>query len=176
MSKELLDIVDDDDNVIGQATRDECHKNNLTHRTVMFFVFDQSNKVLVTKRTENKDFFPGYWSIAIGGHVSAGQTYEIAAKREIEEETGIAANPFPIGSFQKRITEEKENVRVFGVRADPLHLNLDPREIEHGEFLTLNELEEKLTRERFLPETAQLLEILTGFFKSRLPRPPRPTE
>jgi isopentenyldiphosphate isomerase len=39
MSKEFFDIVDENDNVIGKASREECHGRGLIHRSVMFFVF-----------------------------------------------------------------------------------------------------------------------------------------
>ena len=159
MQEEMFDVVDEDDNVVGRATRSECHDNGLIHRSVMFFVFDSKGRVLVTKRTQNKDFFPGYWSIVLGGHVRSGESYEEAAVREIEEEIGISPKRILISFFKKRIPEEKENVKVFGVVAeDKLKLNED--ELESGEFLTFNRLEKRIEGEKFLPETETLYSIL----------------
>jgi isopentenyl-diphosphate delta-isomerase type 1 len=166
MPEEIFDVVDEDDKVIGQASRKECHDNNLVHRSVMFFVFDSKNRVLVSKRTQNKDFFPGYFSIVLGGHVQSGETYEEAAAREIEEEIGISAKPYLISFFKKRIPEEKENVKVFGVVAeDKIDLNED--ELESGEFLKFDELEAKIESEQFLPETEILYSILFAHLSSR---------
>jgi isopentenyl-diphosphate delta-isomerase type 1 len=159
MQEEMFDVVDDDDNVVGKATRSECHDNGLIHRSVMFFVFDSKERVLVTKRTQKKDFFPGYWSIVLGGHVRSGESYEEAVGREIEEEIGISAKPMLISFFKKRIPEENENVKVFGVVAkDKLKLNED--ELESGEFLAFNGLEKRMECEKFLPETETLYSIL----------------
>ena len=108
MPKEFFDIVDENDNVIDKASREECHEKSLIHRSVMFFVFNEKGKVLVTKRTKNKDFFPGFWSIVMGGHVGSGESYEEAVAREVEEEVGLKAVPFFIHYFKKRIREEKE--------------------------------------------------------------------
>jgi isopentenyl-diphosphate delta-isomerase type 1 len=159
MPEEFFDVVDDNDKVIGQASREKCHENGLIHRSVMFFVFDSENRVLVTKRTQNKDFFPGYFSIALGGHVHSGESYEEAAVREIEEEIGISAEPYLISEFKKRIPEERENVRVYGV-TEKDNINLNKDEIEMGEFMEFNDLEDKIKNETFLPETEILYSIL----------------
>lgn len=166
MQEELFDVVDEDDNVIGEATRSECHDKGWIHRSVMFFVFDARGRVLVTKRTQIKDFFPGFYSIVLGGHVRSEESYEEAVVQEIAEEIGVDAPPYFIGSFKKRIPEEKENVKVFGVVVeDKLKLNED--ELESGEFLDFNKLEERIEGEKFLPETETLYSILFVHLSSR---------
>jgi isopentenyldiphosphate isomerase len=166
MKEELFDVVDDEDNIVGKATRSECHENGLIHRSVMFFVFDPKKRVLVTKRTLNKDFFPGFYSIVLGGHVQSGESYEEAVVREIEEEIGISAKPYLISFFKKRIPEEKENVKVFGVVVkEKLKLNED--ELESGEFLEFEELDDRMEKEEFLPETEILYSILFAYLSSR---------
>ncbi len=163
---EFLGVVDDDDNVIGKATRDECHAKKLIHRSVIFFVFDKQNRVHVNKRSDKKEFFRGYWSIAFGGHIPAGEGYDEAVKREVVEETGLVAKPFFIASFDKRIPEEKENIRVYGVIADkPIKLPKD--EIVYGEFMDFKELTKELKKEKFVPETEELYKILKNFLKNK---------
>jgi isopentenyl-diphosphate delta-isomerase len=162
MCSEFFDVVDEDDNVIGKASRDQCHKRELIHRSVMFFIFDDKNRILVTKRTKTKDFFPGYWSIVLGGHVHSGETYYEAVIREIEEEANLKVNPFFISSFKKRIPEEKENVKVYGVVVKE-KITLNKKELERGEFLKLVELEKRIKSQNFLPETKILLPILKRF-------------
>jgi len=162
---EMLDIVDDDDNVIGSAERGKAHAEGLMHRSVMFFIMDGQDRILVNQRSQTKDFFPGAWSIALGGHVSAGQTYEQAAEREAMEEAGVSGAPILMGAFKKRIEEESENVKVFAFVADEKP-KLDAEEIEKGDFLTVEEAETLMDREDFLPETGELLGILKAFKRS----------
>ena len=162
MFKEIFDVVDEEDNVIGKASRKECHEKGLIHRSVMFFIFDEEKRVFVTKRSKNKDFFPGYWSIVLGGHVNSGESYEDAAIREIAEETGLNEKPFFMDFFKKRIPEEKENVKVYRVVASG-EIILNYHELKHGKFLSLKELEKKLKKENFLPETEILLPILRRY-------------
>ena len=42
---EILEIVDERNNVIGQATRGECDKKGLLHRAVNLFIYLLSEKI-----------------------------------------------------------------------------------------------------------------------------------
>jgi len=162
---EVYDIVDENDNVIGKATREEVHKNNkLIHRSIMFFIFDKKGRIFVNQRTENKEFFPEYWSITFGGHVNFGESYVDAVVRECKEETGIEGKPFFMGTIEVRLPQESENSKVFCFVSDKKP-KLDPFEIKKGIFMTMKELKEKLKKDKFLPETNDLLKILRNFKK-----------
>jgi isopentenyldiphosphate isomerase len=161
---ETFDVVDDDDVVTGKATRKQAHTLGHIHRSVLFFIFDEQGRVYVNQRTENKEFYPGCWSLVFGGHVHAGESYGEAVAREAKEEAGVNAAPFFIASFKKRFDEkDKENVRVYGIRTDGI-LVVDATEIKQGSFMTWPELEEKMRKEEFLPETPVLLEYLKLVF------------
>jgi isopentenyldiphosphate isomerase len=159
---EELDVVDDDDRVLARASRARVHDEYLIHRSVMFFVLDENDCVFVNQRSDQKEMYPGYWSIAFGGHVLAGESYEDAVRRELEEETGLRSQPFLINSFQKRTADERENVRTYGVRAQA-ELQLYAEEIEQGRFVTMAEMNEMIGRLNFLPETPTLLKTLTEY-------------
>ncbi len=156
---EEVDVVDDADRLLGRATRTRVHDDYLIHRSVMFFVFDDEDRIFVNQRSARKTTYPRYWSVAFGGHVLAGETYDDAVTREIAEETGLEDEPFAIAAFQKRNADERENVRVYGVHARR-ELDLYADEIEQGEFVTLAQLNELVGRFDFLPETPALLRIL----------------
>src|SRR3954451_20404144 len=91
--QELLDIVDEEDHVLSVAARRKVLDEYHIHRAVMFFVFDREGNVFVNKRSATKEIYPGYWSIAFGGHVLSGESYEAAAIREVQEETGLLDRP-----------------------------------------------------------------------------------
>ncbi|MBI2761549.1 MAG: NUDIX domain-containing protein [Chloroflexi bacterium] len=159
MPAELYDVVDEDDRVLFRASRERVHREYQIHRTVVFFVFDAEGNVFVNQRSDRKEIYPGYWSIAFGGHVLAGESYDNAVVREIREETGLRAKPSLIGSYKKRNADERENVKVYAVTADA-ELTLFADEIEQGRFMTLAEINQMLGRFDFLPETDQLLRML----------------
>ena len=165
MHDEIYDVVDEDDNIIGKSTREKVHKNkNLIHRSVMFFIFDKKGRIFVNQRTKNKEFFPEYWAITFGGHVNSGETYEEAVVRECKEEAGIEEKPFFMGTLKVRLPQESENSKVFGFITDK-KIKLDSFELKQGKFMTMEELKDILKKEKFLPETKDLLKILAKYKK-----------
>jgi isopentenyldiphosphate isomerase len=156
---EFLDIVDDEDCVLGRASRQQCHEEKLTHRSVQFFIFDESGRILVNRRSSKKEFFGGQWSIVLGGHVTSGQTYYEAVIKEAKEEANISSIPFRMGYFRKRLPQESENVMVYGFNANG-SLKLLEDEIEHGQYMSYEDAMKKVEEDEFIPETRDLISIL----------------
>jgi isopentenyldiphosphate isomerase len=100
---ELLDIVDQQDRVIGQKLRSEVYAQNLSNfRVVNAFLMNDQHKLWIPRRAANKRVFPLCLDASMGGHVSAGETYDQAFVRELQEEVGIDATVTPyqhIGSL-----------------------------------------------------------------------------
>src|SRR5579872_2921663 len=90
MSEEMIDIVDESDNIIGEALRKGIHNTNLKHRAIHVFVFNPEGKLWLEKRSMNVDTFPGHYSSSVAGHITKGETPSAAAAREAEEELGFA--------------------------------------------------------------------------------------
>ena len=84
---ELMDIVDYKDDVVGTAPRDEIYQRMLTHRIAHVIVMNSHGEMALQLRGA-VSFCPFHWCTAAGGHVRSGETYETAALRELEEETG----------------------------------------------------------------------------------------
>ena len=89
MSK--LNIVDENDNIIGQDSRDNIHEKGLIHREIAVWVFNDNGEILFQRRSLKKERHPGLLSASCAGHVEMGDDYEQATLRELEEETGIKA-------------------------------------------------------------------------------------
>lgn len=108
---EWVDIVDENNEVIAQATRQQMRSQNLRHRATYIVVHDGMGKILAQRRTATKDFFPGLLDATAGGVVTINETMLDAAKREAEEELGIAGVPFAEhGVFYYEV----ESCRVWG--------------------------------------------------------------
>jgi isopentenyldiphosphate isomerase len=89
MSQELVDVVDELDRVVDTVPRSEMRAAHLRHRVASVLVFRSDGRILVHRRTETKDVFPGAFDCFVGGVVAAGESYEAARDRELAEETGI---------------------------------------------------------------------------------------
>jgi len=89
---EILEIVDNQGNVLGTATRDEVHGNpGLMHKVVHVLVFKRDGRLLLQKRSAYKDVGAGKWDTSVGGHMNPGESPEQAARREMLEELAIEA-------------------------------------------------------------------------------------
>lgn len=94
----LVDVVDTDDRVVGVVTRREMRAGRLRHRAVYILVVStDGRRLLVHRRAETKDVMPGWWDLAAGGVVEAGESYEVAAQRELAEELGVDGPLEPLG-------------------------------------------------------------------------------
>lgn len=93
---ELFDLVREDGSPTGHVMeRCMVHKRGELHRTVHIWVVnkkaDGSVEVLLQKRSQAKDAYPGCYDVSAAGHMLAGEEFEAAASRELFEELGIDA-------------------------------------------------------------------------------------
>ena len=95
MEDEIFDVVDENDNVIGQRPRAEVHRLNLLHRSVHVLVFNTSGAIFLQKRSMAKDCNPGVWDASVSGHLNAGEDYATCARRETAEEIGLELDGVP---------------------------------------------------------------------------------
>lgn len=91
MSAEIVTLVDVNDHEIGAAPRARVRKEGLIHRVCYILVFNAEDQLLLQKRTSIKDLYPGYYDAAAGGVLLAGESYDVSAQRELQEELGISA-------------------------------------------------------------------------------------
>jgi len=106
--EETFDVVDRSDTVIGQASREEVHRDGLLHRSAHLLVFDGSGRVLLQKRSMAKDRFPGRWDSSVSGHVDSGEGYDQCIVREAMEEIGIRLKATPERLFKIDACDETD--------------------------------------------------------------------
>ena len=86
---EYLDIVNEDDEVVGKEERDKVHKEHLMHRSVQIILVTSKNEIVLQLRNASKKEYPMHWTVASSGHVSSGEDPFVCAKREVKEEIGV---------------------------------------------------------------------------------------
>ncbi|HVQ44063.1 MAG TPA: NUDIX domain-containing protein [Candidatus Saccharimonadia bacterium] len=100
MPTDRITIVNEADSVIGSEDRSIARAQGLRHRIVRVFLVNSEGKVLLHRRSEKLKDNPGKWDQSVGGHVDEGEDYITAARRETQEELGIAVEKFEeIGKF-----------------------------------------------------------------------------
>lgn len=150
---ELFPIVDEQGNIIGKATRKECHSGSfLLHPVVHLHVFNSKGELFLQKRSMSKDIQPGKWDTSVGGHVDYGEEIKTALCREAREELGITEyEPKFLCSYIWQSTREKELVNDYYCIYDG-EFKIDPIEIDEGKFWSMKDVEENLERELFTPQ------------------------
>ena len=143
MDSELFPIVDVNGNIIGSATRRECHSGSMIlHPVVHLHIYRKDGSIFLQKRAMSKDIQPGKWDTAVGGHVDLGESVYMALAREAKEELGIeVSNPEFLCSYPFRSSVENELVNVFSILVgDDFSPQLSPDEISDGRFWTESEI------------------------------------
>lgn len=150
-SKEIFPVVDSEGNVIGRATRGECHGGSmLLHPVVHLHVFDREGRIYLQKRPDWKDIQPGKWDTAVGGHVDFGEKVTDALRREAKEELGLEDfRPEPLFKYLFQSERERELINAFRTVVSEVPTPSD--ELDGGRFWTIEEIEANLGRGVFTP-------------------------
>lgn len=166
--QEYIDILTEEGIATGKkALKSEAHRLGLWHASAQIWIVNSRKEVLIQKRAANKDSYPNLWDISVAGHMSAGDTAQQAAIREIEEEIGvkIAANEL---HFLKSIKKSKlpksgfidnEFNYLFAVKKDfNLHeVTLQQEEVAAIKWIAISEFERQLqqTPQLYVPHGAK---------------------
>jgi len=138
---ELVDVVDEHDVVTAVVTRSEMRSRRLRHRTVFIAVTNSSGDVLVHRRADHKDVWPGRWDLAAGGVLASGETYDGGAVRELAEELGIGDVAFKrLGSGAYEDADVAEIATVYRVRWDG-PVRFADSEVAEARWMTLEEVQ-----------------------------------
>ncbi len=160
--EEWLPMLDEAGKVLGKMPRSVAHNGSMIlHPVVHMHVFDSKGRLFLQKRAENKLVQPGKWDTAVGGHVAADESVELALQREAAEEIGLrdfSTKPFKQYKWESSI--EKEQVFAFVTVSDKA-LKTDTDEASEGKFWTMQEIKEQIGKNVFTPN----FEYEFGFLK-----------
>jgi len=161
---EILDIVDENDEVTGQAPRGEAYARGLRHRCVFVLARDAEDRVFVHRRTPTKLVFPSLHDMFVGGVVGTGESYDEAALREAEEELGVSGLPAPVPLFKFLYENGRQTwwSYVYEVRCE-LPVRPQAEEVAWHAFVSEEELERRLTEWEWVPDGLAAYERLRAF-------------
>ena len=110
---ELLDLVDENDNVVGTIMRSEVYEKDIHNvRVINLFIKNSKGEIWFPRRVESKKSFPLCLDMSVGGHVGSGETYEEALKHETRDEIGIDVEKVPY-KFLGKLSPHENNVSAF---------------------------------------------------------------
>lgn len=161
MQDELLDIVDENDIVIGQMPFKEVHDKQLLHRFVRVLLLNSKGEFILQVRAQG---IPDAGKMdAPGGHVESDESYGQTAIREMYEEMGIhilSSDLKNIGSIDDRSRLHIENMigRAYVAVHDGPY-KIQENELTELKFFSESELLSmvKKTPEKFSPKLLQCL-------------------
>ncbi|WP_321333457.1 NUDIX domain-containing protein [uncultured Bacteroides sp.] len=150
-NQELFPIVDEEGNVIGSATRSECHSGSkLLHPVIHLHVFNSKGELYLQKRPAWKDVQPAKWDTSVGGHVDLGESVEIALNREAQEELGIS--DFVAEKLAHYVFESaRERELVFAHKTTYDGPITPSDELDGGRFWSIEEIKAQMGKDVFTP-------------------------
>ncbi|MBI5035010.1 MAG: NUDIX domain-containing protein [Chloroflexi bacterium] len=142
MADEYFDVVNEDNIVVRQELRSVVHRTGLWHRGMNIFLFTPDGKLIVQKRSQDKDTFPSALDCSVSEHVKAGEEYAQTAVRGLREELSIEGIELrPLIEFSMVYgTNDNEISQMFEGIIDPTAVRFDPVEIQQISYHTLDEL------------------------------------
>lgn len=112
--EEILDLVDENDQVIGKKSRADIYNEGLTNfRVVNVFIKNSKGELWIPRRTAHKKLFPLYLDMSAAGHVESGETYEEAAKKEVAEEINVDFDAVPT-KYLGKCSPKEHGVSSYG--------------------------------------------------------------
>jgi isopentenyldiphosphate isomerase len=146
--EEFLDIVAENNQVIGQEKRSVVHQSGLWHRGVHIFLFTPEHNLVIQQRSKRRKQSPGALDCSVSEHLKAGESYLAGAIRGLQEELGIKQAPL------RRLVQFKMNYgpgdnmisTLYEGTVDKEAIRIDANEIERIIYHSLSEAETLLAQ------------------------------
>ncbi len=143
---EKLLLVNKKDEVIGQASKEECHRGDgILHRAFSVYLFDDKGRILIQQRSKFKKLWPLYWANSCCSHPRKDEPYEKAGERRLKEELGFSVPLKMIDKFQykaryKNIGSENEIDAVLIGEYKGEKIKPNPEEVADWKLVKIEDL------------------------------------
>lgn len=154
---ELIAWVDEQDRLLGSLPRAQLRERGLIGRGTFILLFNGAGELCVHRRTLSKALYPGYWDVAAGGMVLAGESYAESAARELEEELGIGG--VELREHRRFFFDQPDNrlwCAVFSAVSDA-PLCLQPEEVLEAAFMPTQQALRNAAEQPFCPDSLEAL-------------------
>ena len=121
---ETLDVYSWEGELVGQKERKALHeemrkeyyeKGRVTtrHKHVRLFLMNSKGRIILQRRSKWKGDNAGLWDKTIGGHVQAGEDFDLTLLKECAQELGIPATIVKEEEFQR--AAETTNLHILAI-------------------------------------------------------------
>lgn len=166
MTKEFLDVIDEENNVLGKEPRSKVHRKGLKHRGVYVLIFNSKDKIFIQKRSEKKKIAPLKWDLSLGEHPKSEETIRKAAKRGAKEELNIELKNLKLidrvnyyHNYGKLIDNELEFIFTSEFKGE---IEFKDHEVCKGRWITVEKLNNEMDKnpDKFTPSALDLKSVL----------------
>lgn len=144
---EILDLVDENDQIIGAMERGEVYRRGLSNfRVVNALIRNSEGKLFIPRRQKHKHLFPLSLDASVGGHVSSGETYDEAFEKEAREELNLNIHDFPykiLGTMNPQSDGTSSFATIYEIESDEMP-RYNPHDFIEHYWLTPEELMKRI--------------------------------
>jgi isopentenyldiphosphate isomerase len=160
-----IDAVDGDDHRIGTVTRGDALRTGSNFRTAHVFVFNRRGELLLQRLSGSRERHPDRWGSSVAAYLYAGETYEHAAVRRLEEELGLSASIRPVGKLEMHDEQSLKFVELFRTQCDQARI-AEPDHVAALRFVVPSEISREMQADqtRFTPTFVELFRAFGSSF------------
>lgn len=147
--KELLILIDENDQQIGEMEKLSVHQKGLLHRAFSVFIFNSNNELLLHQRAKEKYHSAGLWTNTCCSHSITSEAIEESVSRRLKEEMGIETKTqfqFKFlyhADFENGLKEHELDHVYFGTSDEKP--NPDLNEVMDWKYISLEKLNEDIS-------------------------------
>lgn len=160
---EKWDLLDNKRNRTGKYVyRGEEIPQGFYHQVVHICIFNKNNQMLIQKRSDLKNKWPGLWDLSCGGAAIFGEDTHQAASRELYEELGLSYD-FSKDIPLLTVTYEKGFDDYFAIIVDDSNLEkivLQKEEVDSVKWADLCEIKNMVDKKNFVPYSKDQLGLI----------------
>ena len=151
-AEEILDIYDPQHRRTGRSIlRGEPVEGDERLLVAHVCVINGKNEMLCQRRQPAKKHYGGCWDLSAGGFVLTGEDATQAARREMEEELGLALEPKALRFlFTEPFSYVLDDYFLARAEVDPATLALETEEVAEARWISAEEVEAMIKDGRFV--------------------------